>query len=343
MMMAQEETTATKRQKKFITSIETLTSAPTSIPTLPFDLVAEILCRLPVNLLLQLRYLCKSFNSLISDPKFAKKHLRMSAPRHHLMVGSRNKLYNKLCLLDSPLPSVFSTSRRVKLTLTELNYPVSLHNGHRLMVCSCDGILCINATRHAILWNPSFRNFKILPPLEFEWEYNAIPVYSFGYDRFIDSYKIIVVSNCHRIKGKIEVAVHSLGTNYWRRIDDIPFSGWIPEWGSGIFVSGSGTINWLVFDISNILLTSIVSLDLEKESYQMLSQPDLKGNTCKKSLGMLSDCLCFFDSKDSVYFDIWIMKEYGNRESWTKLYRLPPMKNHVTPYTKVLYMPRMTE
>jgi hypothetical protein len=36
------------------------------------------------------------------------------------------------------------------------------------------------------------------------------------------------------------------------------------------------------------------------------------------------------------------MKEYGNRESWTKLYRLPPMRNQlfyaIAAYTKVLYM-----
>ncbi|XP_045818932.1 F-box/kelch-repeat protein At3g23880-like [Trifolium pratense] len=332
-LLTEETTTVTH---KLTTSIETLTSAPQSIPTLPFDLVAEILCRLPVNLLLQLRYLCKSFNSLISDYDFAKKQLRMSAARHHLIVRSQSNLRG-LCLLDSPLPSVFSTSR-VTLKQTELNYPVSLNNGCRLKVCSCDGILCINTTspheRSAILWNPSFRNFKILPPLEFEWEYGtAPPIYSFGYDHFIDSYKIIVVSSAYWKTEKIEVGVHSLGTNDWRRIHEIPISGKILE--SGIFVSG--TINWLVFDISNWSsgLATIVSLDLEKESYRMLPQPDLEWHTWKNSLGMLRDCLCIFDGSDDMFFDVWIMKEYGNRESWTKLYRVPPMRNHIT---KVLYM-----
>ncbi|RHN69125.1 putative F-box domain-containing protein [Medicago truncatula] len=70
------------------TFIKTLTSPSLytpPLPTLPFDLVAEILCRLPVKLLLQLRCLCKSLNSLILDPKFAKKHLRMSTTHHNLM------------------------------------------------------------------------------------------------------------------------------------------------------------------------------------------------------------------------------------------------------------------
>ncbi|GAU32666.1 hypothetical protein TSUD_218430 [Trifolium subterraneum] len=322
---------------KLTTSIETLNLAAPPMPTLPFDLIAEILCRLPVNLLMQLRCLCKSFNSLISDYKFAKKHLRMSTAGRHLMVRYKNNL-GEPCLLDSPLASVFSTSR-VTVTQTELNYPFSLSDNYRLTVCSCDGMLCIHTIgiheRSAILWNPSIRKFKTLPPLEYEWIY--APIYNFGYDHFIDSYKIIAVtSNCYK-KGKIEVSVHTLGTNYWRRIHDIPVSGWIRE--SGIFVSG--TINWMVFHVSNIRLSTIVSLDLEKESYQMLPQPDLEGNLWK-SLGMLKDCLCIFDSRDGMFFDVWIMKEYGNRESWIKLYRVPPMRSRdsydYTPYTKVLHM-----
>ncbi|MCI06606.1 F-box/kelch-repeat protein, partial [Trifolium medium] len=76
-------------------STETLTSS-SPLPTLPFDLIAEILCRLPVKLLLPLQRDCKSWKSLISDPNFAKKYLRKSTPRHHLMISVTN---NKLFIL----------------------------------------------------------------------------------------------------------------------------------------------------------------------------------------------------------------------------------------------------
>lgn len=90
---------ASKRRQFTTTSTAILTSTPSSLPTLLFDVVVEILCRMPVKLLLQLQCLGNSFNSLISDPKFAKKHLHFSPKRHHLMVGSTNDYMNYFSLI----------------------------------------------------------------------------------------------------------------------------------------------------------------------------------------------------------------------------------------------------
>src|SRR4051812_32733503 len=49
-----------------------------SCPPLPEDLVVEILLRLPVRSLLQFKCICKFWKTLISDPKFAKRHLQIS-------------------------------------------------------------------------------------------------------------------------------------------------------------------------------------------------------------------------------------------------------------------------
>jgi F-box interacting protein len=86
----------------------------------------------------------------------------------------------------------------------------------------------------------------------------------------------------------------------------------------------SGTLNWLTFYDSSSTSCAIVSLNLEEESYQKLSQPDLEKNHW--TLGVLDDCLCIFSSGDT-FFDVWIMMEYGNKESWTKLYHVPCMRD----------------
>jgi len=185
-----------------------------------------------------------------------------------------------------------------------------------------------------ILWNPSIRAFKILPPLNIKTSLNnkVFSSYSFGYDRCIDKYKIVAVSG---VDGRDEVSVYTLSTDTWRRIPDFPYSG--PFDSYGIFVSG--TINWLSLDEVSSLCV-IVSLDLEKELYQTLSLPDFKKDplTTLGGLGVLRDCLCIFAS-NNMFFDVWIMKEYGNKKSWTRLYRIPYMEDRcLCRYTKAIYI-----
>jgi len=238
---SEDQTTAAKRQRLTTTSTETLTLSSfqaTQLPTLPFDLVAEILCRLPVKLLLQLRCLCKSFNSLISDPKFAKKHLLLSPTRHRLIESSRDNCFDELFLFDSPIPSVFTTS---SVKHSQLSYPNCLKTeyGIPMYLCSCDGILCFTMDQgSAVLWNPSIGRYKILPTLKIIQKGDPLPLYSFGYDHFIHNYKVVAISF---LKDKKEVNVHNLGTESWRRIQDFPYP--CSRDFSGVFVSG--TVNWL--------------------------------------------------------------------------------------------------
>jgi len=320
---------------------ETVTTNTTSappLPTLPFDLVAETLCRLPVKLLIQLRCLCKSFISLVSDPKFAKKHLRMSNTHHRLMVSSTND-FDELVLFDSPIPS---DSPTFTINQTQLRYPdcLKIEYTSPLFSRSCDGIICFTMFNNRvvsppILWNPSIRAFKILPPLD-----NKSPsAYSFGYDHCIDKYKIVAVSlvedeNQVNVGNRKEVSVHTLGTDTWRRIPDFPYCSRFFCW-YGIFVSG--TINWLpIVDVSSSRF--LVSLDLEKESFQKLSLPDFEKDPSKTTLGVLRDCLCIFARVDML-LDVWAMKEYGNKESWTRLYRVPHMEHRgLCNYYRALYI-----
>lgn len=288
---------------------ETITSLP-PLPTLPFDILPEILCRLPVKLLGQIRCLCKFFNSLISDPKFAKKHLQLSTKHHHLMVTSRNDL-GEYVHCDSPITSVFSTSTVV--TQTQLCAP---RYNYAFVLRSCDGIFCCTLKPGSyFLWNPSIRKFKLLPPLENPRRSVSFSV-CLGYDHFIDNYKVIVVSF------KNEVNVNTLGTDYWTTIEHIPYNYHIL--GPGIFVSG--TVNWFSMERS-VSKHVILSLDLEKLSYQKLWLPDLANENYSWTLAVVRDCLCVFESSD-IYWDVWIMKQYGNQESWTKLYTIPNMQDH---------------
>ncbi|GAU38064.1 hypothetical protein TSUD_318580 [Trifolium subterraneum] len=307
------------------------TETITSLPSLPLELVEEeILCRLPVKILLQLRCICKSWRSLISDdPKFAKKHLRMSKilkQQQHLTVNVFSSC--DLISLDSLLSSVFSNISNPTFTRTQLNFPISVSR-YISLISSCDGILCLtlDGRRSALLCNPFLRKYSELPSLENhrkrEYSYQREVkscLFSFGYDNFNDVYKVIAIS-CFKDKNN-EVDVYTLGTNYWRSIQDFPYST-CNMYHPGVFVGG--TVNWLAYHVSNgSFCRVIVSLDLEKESYQKIPKPDLEEDYC--ALMIFRDCLCIFASSN-MFLDIWIMKEYGIKESWTKLYNIPYVGN----------------
>ncbi|XP_057418403.1 F-box/kelch-repeat protein At3g23880-like [Lotus japonicus] len=156
-------------------------------------------------------------------------------------------------------------------------------------------------------------------------------IYGFGYDHFSDSYKVVAVFcyECDSGSGgyKTQVKVYTLGSDSWRQIQDFP-SG-VPFDETGRFVSGS--LNWLASVDSSWV---IVSLDLGKECYQELSLPDC--GDAALTLGVLRDCLCIV-THHYEFSDVWLMKEYGNKESWTKIFSVPSMGEQ-SPYTKTLHI-----
>ncbi|GAU19602.1 hypothetical protein TSUD_304140, partial [Trifolium subterraneum] len=241
--------------------LQALSTRTIPTPSLLLELVEEeILPRLPVKVLLQLRCICKSWKTLISnDPRFAKKHLRMSKilkQQQHLLIVN-NFCYHDLIFWDSPLSSVFNNVYNSTVTQTQLNLPISISK-HIFEICSCDGILCFTlggegGRKYVVLCNPSLRKYSELPPLENhrKREYSnqrEVPpcLYSFGYDNFNDVYKVIAISCC---KDKNKVDVYTLGTNYWRSIQDFPYSS-CSMYDQGVFVGG--TVNWVAYEkVSN--------------------------------------------------------------------------------------------
>lgn len=156
-------------------------------------------------------------------------------------------------------------------------------------LASCDGLLffVINK-RQAVLWNPCIRK---VPSLEIPQE-DGLTIYVFGYDPFIDNYKVVSVFcydwHSSGFPCKNQVKVHTLGTDSWRRIHDFPK---IPYFGRhGIFLSG--TVYWLTnyYDDLNGLST-IVSLHLGKESYQEITMPHYE-NCDMLTLDVMRDWFC---------------------------------------------------
>ncbi|MCH99837.1 F-box protein, partial [Trifolium medium] len=145
-------------------------------------------------------------------------------------------------------------------------------------------------------------------------------MHGFGYDMVSDNYKVVAVfdvddNNCTFSN---EVEVHTLGTNSWKSIPAFPYGV------SSVQQSGqcvSGAINWLVYNDVRKSRCFIVSLDLRNESYEEVLMPDYdEGDRTTLQLSVFRYSLCFISGED-----VWIMKEYGNKESWTKLFTISLM------------------
>ncbi|XP_058762487.1 F-box/kelch-repeat protein At3g23880-like [Vicia villosa] len=276
-----------------------------SLPSLPIEIVAEIFCRLPVKLLLQLKCLNKSINSLISDPKFTKKHLQMSITRHNVILKSKDKSH----VISYPLQSIFNS-----IILNPTQHDIPFNEKHFNIIGSCDGILCLVVNLFSvILWNPSIQKFKRLPSLKnpFQRDRDVNVEYGFGYDTSIDIYKVVAIFINASVK-KAKIKVHVLGTNSWRMIQgDIP----VPVIGSLCFVSEK--FNWLDDTDYNI-----ISFDLVNESYNKFMLPNYGvENIASLVLDVLKSCLSIIVQRYD-FFDVWQMKQYGNEGSWTKLCRV---------------------
>ncbi|RYR79372.1 F-box/kelch-repeat protein At3g23880 isoform X2 [Arachis hypogaea] len=224
---------------------------------LPFELIIEILTRLPLTTLLRFRSVCKSWNSLITDPSFALNHLHATSTRRLIFTRPADPYFT-----DYSLSSAFASTSAAATRLFPSAVPGS--HFHHSIVGSCNGLLCLfTVSRNLLLWNPSTGKFRNLPSLE-DQRFSVVTS-GFGYDHVTHSYKVVVV--LYIKNHEFDSRVHTLGSDSWRRIQHFPLSS--TACCPGRFVSGM--LSWL--DKNRF----IVSLDLALESYRRISLPDFGG------------------------------------------------------------------
>jgi F-box interacting protein len=83
----------------------------------------------------------------------------------------------------------------------------------------------------------------------------------------------------------------------------------------------SGALHWLVnpkaeSDRTNLIL----AFDLGVEEYRLVPQPDFYDKNSSMNVGVLGGCLTIHCNRYRHRLDVWVMKEYGVKESWTKLF-----------------------
>ncbi|MED6220582.1 hypothetical protein PIB30_046200 [Stylosanthes scabra] len=276
---------------------------------LPDDILVEILLRLPVKALLQFKRVCKSWRNLISSPQFAMDNFRQcsSANQHlpsRLVYANWHYYHCRLGFL--PLQPLFKS-------------PSAITKAPAMVCCACIIFRVVVSS-----WNPctQFASRWIRIELIISLAY-----YGFGYDHVHDKYKLVTTEGQHL------TLIYTFGANSCTVGPSFPYpavgsSGYI-----GKFVSGTGTLNWMakLSDGDNENKWVILSLDLANDSLGQVWLPRLSGsgdNAFDPELQVLRNCLCFTIDHQNTVFDLWMMKEYGVRESWMMISRIK-LRSHI--------------
>ncbi|KAL3506372.1 hypothetical protein ACH5RR_031754 [Cinchona calisaya] len=296
-------------------------------PSFPHELLVEILSRLPVKSLVKFKCVSRTWLSLISSSQFIKTHLEISSNKddfHH-----RGMIFNYPYAPPISPPHLKQCSLQSALDAPSVNEVIGIDfsvNGRYALVwvVGCfDGLVCIASVRNGLfLWNPSIRKSKKLPDMNVKYNSGRSILFGFGYDKLNDDYKVVgifcVFSGAAVSKTLVEV--YSLKTDSWKRIED--FKGGFP-FDFGKYVNGK--LHWATRNDFKSRKHSwkIVSLDLGNETYGEVERLDYGEGVDHWSFDVLGGCLSVLCNYKRIRADVWVMKEYGVRDSWTKVISIP--------------------
>ncbi|XP_058198347.1 F-box/kelch-repeat protein At3g06240-like [Rhododendron vialii] len=288
--------------------------------TLALDIVIDILSRLPVKSLCRFKSVSPSWNSLISDPYFAKAHLNRAKTQNPknldqklIIISTHHNLYSVDFADVNPTIKTLADFSSVRIRV----------------LSSCDGLLLVSLVDNSnFLWNPSTREYKVLAtcpsalgPVRGVFR----DVYGVGYDSSTDDYKVLkIVYNETETYSPTERgitigAIYSLKTNAWRKIQDT--IDYVPCWTTSCGFFFSGCLHFLCWKRTGSFV--IVAFNLSDEIFREVLLP---ASFCGLEIldyrvAVVGGCLCLADLGESYVIETtggWMMKEYGVRESWTK-------------------------
>ncbi|KAL1827906.1 hypothetical protein ACET3Z_006318 [Daucus carota] len=289
---------------------------------LPLEMVANALSRLPIKTTVHCKCVCKRWRSVLSDPYFVDLHLSRSPAGLIVQEGKILKMgevndksdqhdirHDPLMRLKVPDGSVLSGS---------VNGLISLRDRYDAGAAR----ICNPVTREYILlpYNKNIeKSIPIIRSFEpYELSGYGLASYGFGYVEASNVYKVVHFYEgkffSTEISGKSKFEIYSLGTGKWRSLGIVPFLVCHQD---GIYANGN--LHWLACVQKDRPNEMVCTFDLEKESCQLTaSAPQVGGYVDYRSLGMLGGCLCICDNRSDSELVIWVMKDYGVKESWSK-------------------------
>lgn len=283
---------------------------------LPPDVVLDILSRLPITTLVLAKSVCRAWRRIIQGSVLPSKHLsRMAENDPCIIFQSHWPIPNQYYIVD------FSAWNEGNKALK--NISVSTMDAN--LVGSCNGLLCFSNSSRIHICNPLTEDSKELPKLS--KDPGEAGILGFGFSPTTMEYKLVeIVHRKRRTKASHNLAasnsfqsvvrVLTLGNPSWRTLGMVPYR--FVRQSSQAMVSGR--FHWISQPGKYDVDSQFISFDLTSEQFQVIPKPNNCGrsNRAFYELLVLRGHLCAAASDASGGLEIWIMKEYNVKESWTK-------------------------
>ena len=293
-----------------------------SLGGLPRDVFFDILSRLPVSSLLQCKLVSQLYYSSVKHPMTTSMHLSRANNNNPFLICFSDYPKSKLDIVDLSSHENMFLARTPKLPFESISPVFDV-------VGSCNGLLCLynrSCNDPLFIYNPFTREYRELPRLISPTHLTTFRVvFGFGFHPRTKEYKAIKIvyytegNNFIRTAIKeTEVYVLTLGDPEWRHIGQKPHAP-ITCPASDVLVNGN--LHWLttIHQIGEEICRDIISFDLATEEFQVIPQP----TGLVTHLVTLNNRLSAVISSQFGENEIWVLKDYNLKESWTKELVIP--------------------
>ncbi|XP_071703541.1 F-box/kelch-repeat protein At3g06240-like [Rutidosis leptorrhynchoides] len=286
---------------------------------IPFELITEILYRLPSKSIGRFRCVSKEWLSLLSSPQFIKTH-QNTLNRNYLF-------YHQTWLTDGSYFIPFHYHEEEKEESVPIKLQLLLPDANPIIIDgSCNGLILLSAFRDdsdhetLVVLNPTTREFVEFPDCDLEGhQIVSCIMRGLGYDSVTDDYKVVTINHLVNLNGADIMCVHvySLRKNTWTRVMDYPNKYFPFNIKSTALVNGS--FHWVATKFSDHTKV-IFAFSLADENFSEVPLPTTlcNGNDvdifCR--LSVVDEKLAIFSGLDAK---VWLMNEYGVKRSWTTI------------------------
>ncbi|KAL7143645.1 hypothetical protein ABFS83_08G206200 [Erythranthe nasuta] len=299
---------------------------------LPEEVLIKIMTKLPPKSLVRFRCVSKSWNSIITSPFFISIHTEQAMlSESQIIVRRYSKAQNSEVYSLHLDDKHFSDAKRIQIEYPFRDYTRFYYR----IVGSSNGVLCLlddlfGQAYSVVLWNPTIKRKLTLPMPEENVASHMMFVLGFGFDVQNNDYKVVRISYIQEDYEYLvppAVEVYAVKTGNWRTFNgEVPKNCVVEYFWSQVFINGS--VHWVAYrnmGKHDKVENTIMLFNLSQEVFDEMELP----NPLKNELPINLNAVFLQGSLAVVQYDerigskscgIWVMKKYGDVESWSKQY-----------------------